>query len=152
MQPTPAEVITGIRRILKDIVEPSVGSEYALNRLAEVRAVLAQIDWNDSLTQLITDNIAVSALAGEAAGWIEAAPARRRAFNEILPKLTQVHGEGCGADAIEPFAVHNERSEAYSRMMVSLTDGLAAWVRVHPSDDGAAALLYRVRRHYARMA
>lgn len=150
MQPTPAEVITGIRRILKDVVEPSVGSEYARNRLAEVRAVLAQIDWNDSLTELAKDNIAVSALAGEAAAWIEAAPERRASFAGVLPELAAARLHAVGA--VEPFAVHNERGDDYARMMVSLTDGLAAWARNHPDDDGAAHLLDRVRRHYARLS
>ncbi|MCG2621228.1 hypothetical protein LVY72_04785 [Arthrobacter sp. I2-34] len=149
MQPTPAEVITGIRRILKDVVEPSVGSDYARNRLAEVRAVLAQIDWNDSLTHLARDNSAVSDFAGQAADWVNAAPERRAAFAGLLPGLTEAQRPA--VDVVEPFAVHNERSEAYSRLMVSLTDCLAAWVREHPADDGAAELLDRIRRHYARL-
>jgi hypothetical protein len=149
MQPTPAEVITGIRRILKDVVEPSVGSDYARSRLAEVRAVLAQIDWNDSLTELAKENITVSVLAGEAIDWIEAAPERRTSFAGVLPELAAAQLNTVGP--VEPFSVHNERSEAYSHLMISLTDELAAWLREHPADDGAADLLHRIRRHYARL-
>ena len=47
MRPSPAEVLAGIRRILKDVIAPEIGSELARLRLAEIRAVLAQVDWNN---------------------------------------------------------------------------------------------------------
>lgn len=147
MQPTPAEVIIGIRRILKEVVEPAVESEYARNRLAEVRAVLVQIDWNDSLTQLATDNAAVQELARESADWIQASPDRVHAFAGNRLDLLDVYSQSGGE--IEPFVVHNERSIAQANAMILLTDELAAWVRGHPVEDGAGELLNRVRRHYA---
>jgi hypothetical protein len=149
VQPTPAEVIQGVRRILRDVVEPHVDSPYARSRLAEVRAVLAQVDWNDSLTHLAQDNVAVGMLAEEARGWLARvgdgpadAGRLRSEVESLLPAFQH---------RPEPFAVHLDRHRAGARVMIGLSDALVEWQREHPSDSMAAQLLQRIRAHYARL-
>ncbi|WP_216892261.1 hypothetical protein [Nocardia alni] len=48
MRPSPSEVVAGIRAILAETIAPELTSEHARSRLAEIRAVLAQIDWDDA--------------------------------------------------------------------------------------------------------
>jgi hypothetical protein len=147
MQPTPVEVIDGVRRILKDVIEPSVESPYARNRLAEVRAVLAQVDWNDSLTALARDNAAVDALARDALAWLDGVPDPCRELAALRPALVPASPDVSAR--IEPFAVHNERSKELSRTMIALSVALVEWLRQHPEDRGAQSLLDAIRRHYA---
>jgi hypothetical protein len=149
VQPTPAEVIQGVRRILRDVVEPHVDSPYARSRLAEVRAVLAQVDWNDSLTHLAQDNVAVGMLAEEARGWLARvgdgpadAVRLRSEVESLLPAFPL---------RPEPFAVHLDRHRAGARVMIGLSDALVEWLREHPSDPVAGQLLQRIRVHYARL-
>ncbi|MDP9182144.1 MAG: hypothetical protein M3P04_05145 [Actinomycetota bacterium] len=47
-RPSPQEIVDGLRRMLKEVVEPELHSEHARQRLAEGRAVLAQVDWDDA--------------------------------------------------------------------------------------------------------
>ena len=47
MRPSPQELVDGIRRVLKEVVEPELTSDHARQRLAETRAALAQVDWDD---------------------------------------------------------------------------------------------------------
>lgn len=48
MRPSPQELVDGVRRILKEVVEPELTSDHARQRLAETRAVLAQLDWDNA--------------------------------------------------------------------------------------------------------
>ena len=48
MRPSPQELIDGVRRVLKDVIEPELTSDHAKQRLAETRAVLAQVDWDNA--------------------------------------------------------------------------------------------------------
>ncbi|NKY87618.1 hypothetical protein [Nocardia veterana] len=66
MRPRPSEVVAGIRSILADTIGPELTSEHARSRLAEIRAVLAQIDW---------DNVgfALVVRSAELARWLERA-------------------------------------------------------------------------------
>lgn len=47
MRPSPQELVDGVRRVLKDVVGPDLSSPHARQRLDEVRAVLAQLEWDD---------------------------------------------------------------------------------------------------------
>lgn len=47
MRPRPSEIIAGVRAILAETIAPELTSEHARSRLAEIRAVLAQIDWEN---------------------------------------------------------------------------------------------------------
>lgn len=144
MRPTPAETIAGIRRILRDVVEPEVGSEYARQRLREVRAVLAQIDWDDAALRLRRRDEGLRGLLAETRAWIEAAPERREAFADLLPRLA-------GPDEPVPEELA-ELNDAYARHAAALTEvagRLASWLRAHPEDAGGRELRLRLMRHFA---
>jgi len=55
MRPTPQEVIDHVRRVLKDVVAPELTNDHARQRVAEVRAVLAQTDWNGAGLRLAAE-------------------------------------------------------------------------------------------------
>lgn len=75
MRPAPQEVIDGVRRVLRDVVEPEISSDHARQRLQEVRAVLAQVDWNDAGLRLAsrTAELREVLLAMQAAGLVDPA-------------------------------------------------------------------------------
>jgi hypothetical protein len=146
MRPTPAEVIAGVRRILKEAIEPELTSDYARSRLTEIRAVLAQVDWDDSATALARGNAEVAALAERAMEFIERSDTSRDAFADCRTGLE--HAAAAPAD-IEPFAAHARRDRESSQTMIDLSQRLTDWLLVH-DDPVAQELLDGVRRHFAR--
>ena len=52
MRPRPSEVVAGVRAVLRDTIEPELTSGHARSRLADIRAVLAQLDWDDGVLDL----------------------------------------------------------------------------------------------------
>lgn len=52
LRPGPAEVVAGVRAVLRDTIAPELTSGHAQARLAEVRAVLAQVDWDEGVLAL----------------------------------------------------------------------------------------------------
>lgn len=90
MRPTPAEVISGVRRILADVVDPEVRSEYARARLREVRAVLAQLDWDNAGLGLQSDVARMRQLLRELCEWATAEPVRERHFAPYTDQLRTV--------------------------------------------------------------
>ncbi|MGQ4615537.1 hypothetical protein [Nocardia sp. R7R-8] len=71
MRPRPSEVIAGVRAILAETIAPELTSEHAKARLAEIRAVLAQIDWDNRGFDLITGTEAVSRELRRARGFVD---------------------------------------------------------------------------------
>ena len=138
MRPTPAEAIAGVRRILRDVVEPEVALDYARSRLREVRAVLAQIDWDDAALRVRRDRDAQRVLLAAVLSWIEGDPARAEALAEPAARL----GESGPADP-ETFAEINQARAADAALLVAVADALAAWTRSHPDDDSARELRAR---------
>ena len=145
MRPTPAETIAGVRRILRDVVEPAVASEYARTRLREVRAVLAQIDWDNAALDLRRRVAALVELLGEVRAWIEADPARRPGFGDLAERLARLPD----ADQ-DSFAGLNEAHATCAAIAADLADRLAGWARAHPGDGDARDLWLRLARHFAR--
>lgn len=127
MRPTPSETIAGIRRILKDLVEPEVRSEYARQRLREIRAVLAQIDWDDALLHLHRRDKAIQGLLTEIREWIDADPGRARDLADLSARLGAVRDEPA-----ETFAEVNARHDANAALLVAAGDALVQWHRDHP--------------------
>lgn len=77
MRPRPSEIIAGIRTVLKDTVAPAVDGDHAKARLDEVRAVLAQVDWDNAGFQLAAKADRLEAALQAAAPWLpEALPAK----------------------------------------------------------------------------
>jgi hypothetical protein len=148
MRPTPAEIITGVRRILKEVVEPDVASEYARERLAQVRAVLAQVDWNDSLTELASENVRVANFGRRALDWSDSNAARAAAFSAESAAVRAACADV--PTVVEPFAEHNARNCRQNRAMIDFCARLTSWVSERPDDPGAAELLRSARALYAR--
>lgn len=69
MRPRPSEIVTGVRAILKDVIGPELSSEHAKSRLSEVRAVLAQVDWDNAGFALAARNAALLKGLADAQEW-----------------------------------------------------------------------------------
>ncbi|HEY0448697.1 hypothetical protein [Actinophytocola sp.] len=131
MRPTPAETIAGVRRILRDIVAPAVTDEYARTRLREVRAVLAQLDWDDAPLRLRTETETMRGLVAEFRRWADEPTTRPTTrAPETFAELNATHAE-----------VAAQLAEAASR--------LDTWCREHPHDEDARALRQRLIRALA---
>lgn len=142
MRPTPAEVIAGVRRILGEVVEPEVSSDYARSRLREVRAVLAQVDWDNAGTILGDRVDRLGSLLRECAEWVSADPGRRDHFAKSGVALPD-------SPPVEPqtFADRNEASANYDSMVVALIGPLEDWLCAHP-DSAGHELRKRLLDHY----
>ncbi|WP_280420508.1 hypothetical protein [Nocardia carnea] len=83
MRPLPSEIIAGVRAVLAETIAPELTTEHARSRLAEIRAVLAQIDWDNSGFDLISRTERLSAALRAARRFTEAelpdAPIERNA-------------------------------------------------------------------------
>lgn len=139
MRPTPAELVEHVRRILRDVVEPEVASEYARARLHEVRTALAQLDWDNAGLDLARDTEALRELLAEVASWASSDDERREHFAGELPALTAVAAEG-PPDPADRFATHQDRRTRYAALAVRLVDPMADWLTSHPDDDVATRL------------
>lgn len=137
MRPTPAEVIAGVRRILKDVVEPSVSSGYARSALDQVRAVLAQVDWNDASTTLAGEADELIALSARAVEWIGVSDARGERFAEAADRLGRL--AATTQSPTERFEVRNARVDDLSRALVAFHAELQEW-ELAPGRVGARAL------------
>lgn len=72
MRPRPSEIIAGIRRILADTIAPELSSEHARSRLAEIRAVLAQLEWDDAAFALKARSLTLAHRLYRAHHWVNA--------------------------------------------------------------------------------
>jgi hypothetical protein len=149
MRPTPAETISGIRRILRDVVEPEVGSEYARARLREVRAVLAQIDWDNAGIRLNQDALALQALLRDCHAWISADPDRRAHFAAPSERLEYVLADA-PPGAPEDFSHCSERRHRQDEAVTALVGPLEYWLEAHPDDREGQALRRRLIAYYTR--
>jgi hypothetical protein len=139
VRPTPAEVIAGVRRVLRDVVEPEVGSEYARSRLREVRAVLAQIDWDDATLTLRREWATRRSLLLEARTWLAAGTDRGSESGDLLSRLP----DG-GEPAAETFAQVAAGHAADGVLLVEVSATLARWTRERPGDTTARELRRRL--------
>jgi len=124
MKPLPSEVIAGVRRILKETIEPELSSEHARSRLEEVRAVLAQVDWDDAAFTLAVRNRSLAGVLDEVNRWRAREPEREGsvpAFDVSLPEDDQM-------------AVHQEAYQVLAASVVALIDPLQDWLAGHPDD------------------
>ncbi|MCR5980595.1 hypothetical protein GDN83_23200 [Gordonia jinghuaiqii] len=70
MRPQPSEIISGIRAILDDTIAPELTSDHARSRLIEIRAVLAQIDWDNAGFELVARADSLAAGLADARHWL----------------------------------------------------------------------------------
>jgi hypothetical protein len=130
MRPTPSETISGVRRILKEVIEPDLQTEYARTRLREIRAVLAQVDWDDAVLRLRRSDEVVRALLAEIQGWADAQP-------DSTPELEGLRGKVVpkNEEPSQTFAGLNDRYQERAARLVAASDLLAAWDRRHGGSD-----------------
>jgi hypothetical protein len=150
MRPTPQETISGISRILKNTIEPHLTDEHALNRLREIRSVLAQIDWNDAPMKLGRETEAVAALLQDWRAWADADDARSSAFVTQRAQIDELLAVPDGSSHYEPFAALEARHARYTHMVVEVSTATSRWSREgNDRPEAAAPILQRLREHYA---
>jgi hypothetical protein len=130
MRPLPSEVIAGVRRILKDTIEPELVSGHARSRLVEVRAVLAQVDWDDAGFTAAARNRALAGALGEIAGWRAKDPVRTAAIPTIEVVLPDR----------DTLAAHQAAYERLAAAAVAVVEPLETWLSEHPADEQARGL------------
>lgn len=119
MRPTPSEIIAGVRSILADTIGPELADDHARSRLAEIRAVLAQVDWDDAGFALKARATALALRLTEAGQW---AP-------DALP----------AAPEVESFAAYQQYWEALCDKAVQVLERIAEYLVEHPRDSVASA-------------
>lgn len=130
MKPSPSEVIAGVRQILKETIEPELQSDHARSRLQEIRAVLAQVDWDDAAYVLTERNRVLLDALQRVERWRGSSPAG----------AAQVPGfelPGCAGGRLSQQQVHYE---ALTAVAVSLIDPLTDWVQANPHDASGVAV------------
>ncbi len=130
MRPLPSEVIAGVRRILKETIAPELTSGHARSRLDEVRAVLAQVDWDDAGFALAARNRVLYHALERIEEWRTADPVRSRAF----PPLT------VSVSPEDRMAAHQAAYRELAAAAVAAVDPLADWLTDHPDDVEAQDL------------
>jgi hypothetical protein len=135
MRPTPAETISGIRRILKEVIEPEVGSEYARARLHEIRAVLAQIDWDDAALHLLRRYGTLVELTTEVRQWIAAEPERAVVFADLAARLP-----GGPAPRGTTFAELAEAHRQVAAVLAESVTRISHWSRSRSDDRSGSEL------------
>ncbi|MFI7195158.1 hypothetical protein ACIBQ0_35975 [Nocardia nova] len=118
MRPRPSEVVAGIRSILAETIGPELSSEHARSRLAEIRAVLAQIDW---------DNVgfALTARSAELARWLERAG--QHVGEVVVPNRPET----------ENYAVYERYYEELAELAVQVLGRLRTHLDEQPGDEPA---------------
>jgi hypothetical protein len=130
MRPSPSELIAGVRRVLKEEIEPAVTSEHARARLREIRAVLAQLDWDDATVNLADANDALLSALHSVAEWRDADPARARVFSPIA--LPGVAGRSLAEQQL--------LADQLAAQAASLAPEFSTWLGGHPHDAEALEL------------
>lgn len=130
MKPLPSDVIAGVRQILKETIEPELQSDHARSRLQELRAVLAQIDWDDAAYVLTERNRVLLDALQRIARWREGDPAR----------AARVPGFDLPSCEDGRLSQHQLNHEALTAVAVSLVDPLADWVHANPHDASGVAV------------
>jgi hypothetical protein len=142
MRPSPDEVIAGVRRILRDVVEPEVSSEYARSRLREAVACLGQVNWNDAVSQVERQSERYRGLLLAAREWIADDDSRASAFSPVTRQPQT-------AEAQRSFAELGAIRDQLADQLVVFTRELAAWTRRYPADESAAALRSKIMAELA---
>lgn len=123
MRPVPSEIIEGVRSILKSTIEPEVRSEHGKARLREVRAMLAQVDWDDAGFTLARRNERLRTSLAALEAWRLDDPLRSGIDVPALPT---------GND--QSFAAQQECYETLAAAAVVWVKAVSAWRAEHPDD------------------
>lgn len=144
MRPTHSEIIAGVRRILADVVEPEVTSDYARARLREVRAVLAQVDWDEAAPRLGERVAELRSTLDDCRDWIDSDPARCAHFGRSGVAFPDARAEA------STFAELNANSAACAGAVVALIAPWEDWLADHPDDETGHRLRRRLLELSAR--
>lgn len=139
MRPTPAELVSHVRRVLRDLIEPELDSEYARSRVREIRAALAQLDFDNVGVLLVRNTSTLRELLVDCRSWMADDDRRAAHFQPVMHELSDLP-----ADTPEDFATHNELHSRYSRLVIKLIDPLEDWLQIEPSDLTARKLRHRL--------
>ncbi|MFD7008510.1 hypothetical protein [Rhodococcus jostii] len=105
--------------ILADTIAPELTSEHARSRLAEIRAVLAQIDWNDAGFILATRSRVLAEQLMASSRWV----------NEVVPSSPV-------GDSYEGYQAYYERLNTHA---IQALDALRTHLGANPGDEAALA-------------
>lgn len=127
-RPRPSEVIAGIRAVLADVIAPELTSDHARSRLSEIRAVLAQIDWDDSAFVTKQRALTLARSLQDASEWVGASLPEPPSEESLRAYEQYADALGVAAvDAIERLTVHLDRNpsdvaarSAYHRLLAAL--------------------------------
>lgn len=122
MRPRPSEIITGIRAVLADTIAPELNSEHARSRLAEIRSVLAQVDWDNAGFALQKQCCSLAAALTQGQQWTR----------QAVPVAPTQHS----------FDAYQQYWEQLAKLAVAAQETLSSHVAAHP-DDQPAARAYR---------
>lgn len=139
MRPTPAELVSHVRRVLRDLIEPELDSEYARARVREIRAVLAQLDFDNVGVLLVRNTTTLRELLLDCRSWIAEDDRRATHFQPVFEELADLPAE-TPAD----FSGHNDLHAHYSRLVIKLIDPIEDWLDITPDDSGARNLRRRL--------
>lgn len=143
MRPSPNQLVSAIRDVLRDSIAPELKGERAILNLRKVMSVLREVDWDDAAFQLATENDALRELASEGLRWIDAQSGGRA-------------GNADAADLILGFLSTAERPRTYAELAQANVAGrtaLAALIEAasRRKSDSAAELRARLARALASL-
>jgi hypothetical protein len=124
MRPRPSEIIGGIRSVLADTIAPELTSQHARSRLSEIRAVLAQVDWDNAGFQLKARASVLAEHLAEAGAWVGGS----------LP----------ANPAEESFDAYQAYSEQLAALAVGALERLSVHLDDHPEDEFARTAYQRL--------
>jgi hypothetical protein len=74
MRPDPADLIEGVRDLLRRTIAPELRSEQAILALRRIMVVLRDTDWNEAGFELMRENDVLRRLANDVIAWNGGAP------------------------------------------------------------------------------
>jgi hypothetical protein len=132
-------VVQGVRRILRDVIEPDLASEHVRKQLRQIRAVLAQVDWNNAGFALAERNRRLADALIDLRRWVEQDPQRMSAFAAARPAMQDI-----AAPEVDTFDSQAEWERRLSAAAVAVVDPLADWLARFPDDRDLHVLRQRV--------
>ncbi|MBD0859782.1 hypothetical protein IA539_00935 [Gordonia sp. zg691] len=130
MTPLPSEVIVGVRRILRDTIAPELTSGHARARLDDIRAVLAQVDWDDAGFHLARRCHQMATSLQAIDRWRASDGERTQDIPEVTVNLP----------AEQSTAAYSATYRSLASAAAALVDPMADWMSRHPDDNEARRL------------
>lgn len=124
MRPRPSEIIAGVRSTLAEVIAPELNSDHARSRLSDIRAVLAQIDWDDVAFNLKARTLELARRLDAAREWVT---------GDIPEPPTN-----------ENFIAYEDFSNRVGLIAADTIERLAAHLEQNPDDDTARRLYGRL--------